>query len=135
MAFKRAKEIVRGDRVHDRGRAFVVNIIQLFVREKQIIFIDVNGKRWGPYTAQELLDVDEPPQAAGWRVPTHRFAELLKTAGAWDKLYRPMHHAQEDFLLNSFVISDSYCVHHNAGDLRRFDIPRVIRGKLFTRCE
>ncbi len=54
--FKKAKDIVVGDTVFDRGRRFTVKEIRVD-RDGLIVFLDTEGVFHGPYAPEEYLGV------------------------------------------------------------------------------
>ena len=66
---------------------------------------------------------------------TRRFAELLRDAQAWDSRYQAMGHAQQEWLLENFTFDDQLCIYASPVDRQRWDVPRVVDGRLFTVCK
>jgi hypothetical protein len=69
------------------------------------------------------------------KTTTSRFAKLLADARAWDARYIEMGHAQTEWMLENFAFSDNLCVYVSPIDRQRWDVPRVVDGRLFTVCE
>ena len=55
--FKKAKDIVVGDTVFDRGRRFTVKEIRVSEPQDMIAFLDTEGFWRGPYHPEEYLGV------------------------------------------------------------------------------
>jgi hypothetical protein len=68
------------------------------------------------------------------KVTTARFAELLKDARGWDQRYEAMGRAQEEWLLENFIFGDEVCTYASPIDRQKWDVPKVIQGRLFTGC-
>jgi hypothetical protein len=58
--FKRAKDVVPGDRVFDRGQSFTVKEIRVD-RDGLMAFLDTEGVWHGPYNPLEYLGVGGQP--------------------------------------------------------------------------
>jgi hypothetical protein len=56
--FKKAKDVVPGDRVFDRGQRFIVKEVRVD-RDGLIAFLDTEGVFHGPYNPDEYLGVEE----------------------------------------------------------------------------
>jgi hypothetical protein len=56
--FKKAKDIVVGDTVFDRGRRFTVKEIRVDENKDMIAFLDTEGFWRGPYHPEEWLGTE-----------------------------------------------------------------------------
>ena len=57
--FKKAKDVVPGDRVFDRGKSFVVKEVRrVSYKDCLIAFLDMEGAFHGPYAPEEYLGVN-----------------------------------------------------------------------------
>ena len=56
--FKKAKDIVVGDTVFDRGRRFTVKEIRVSETQDMIAFLDTEGFWRGPYHPEEWLGIE-----------------------------------------------------------------------------
>lgn len=59
--WKRAKDIVPGDTVFDRGRSFVVKEVRVDAEHGWIAFLDTEGFWHGWYAAEEYFGVNINP--------------------------------------------------------------------------
>jgi transcriptional regulator of met regulon len=57
---------------------------------------------------------------------TDRLAQLLRDARAWDQRY--------ELLCENFCFGDAFCLYISPEDHTRWNVPRVVDGRLFTRC-
>ena len=69
------------------------------------------------------------------KLPTRRFAQLLRDVKGWEEKYPVLCHAQVEYLLTEFCFADHQCVHCNQWDPQAWAIPHVYLGHLFTRCD
>jgi hypothetical protein len=134
---KQVRDFKVGDIATDRGRSFVIKEIRTDPEKGWIALIDTEGRFHGYYNGDEYLADYAIPQAlitGGVRLSTARFVQLLQEAREWDHRHSAMRNAQTEWLLENFVVGDSFCAYASLEQRRQWDLPRIIGGKLFTRC-
>jgi hypothetical protein len=71
---------------------------------------------------------------AGIRLSSPRFARLLETARTWDRRHRAACHAQQDWMVESFVFGEAFCQFVDPQRQREWDNPKTANGHSFTKC-
>jgi hypothetical protein len=69
------------------------------------------------------------------KLSTRRLSELLQDTEKWDEKYQELCHAQTEWLLDSFCFGDDFCAFVDAVDRRRWEVPKVVQGRLYTVCD
>jgi hypothetical protein len=128
----RIKNLKPGDTVLDRGRRFTIRRIIIHPVTGMIDIIDTEGIRHGPYHPDEFIGIEK--RATGIRSSTARFAQLLRHAQSWDRRHASMCHAQQSWLLESFIFGDAVCQFVAPERQREWNVARPIDGHLFTKC-
>jgi len=83
----------------------------------------------------EVLESPKQPTTGTIKLTTQRLARLLEVARRWDEKHPCFDHKQEKFFLEQFAFADAYCIFASAVERRHWDIPEVVYGCLYTRCE
>src|SRR5262245_6909906 len=75
------------------------------------------------------------PTRSAIKLHTWQFPQILKAAKEWDQKHRAFDGEPERFFLDNFCFGDQFCLYASAAEMRHWDIPEVIHGCMFTRCE